>query len=315
MHLPEFILLVVATLAAIAASLAVVASSFRAAQVFTWIAGLSFGSLGIAWALQSHGYSLVTQIIVAAVCGAIGAGGLAWGLHEIKTRASAADPVKPSAPPTPPAGKNNPNFTAGRDVHIGHIGDVTNNPPPPKAPQDVGVLVPRVEPLLANGVIYRDLEVGDSGATIRSAGLPGSPLLSMATDYNLTLEIVDGRLAVSTQVRDKSGGLVAELIRNEWKVAPPPQIWDRNYSDDALEIIGPDGHVIIQVHVLPDRVRLQGEWQLPNGKTFQLVKNPDPTKAGFLFVFFVPETEAKFRRNIPRMFKYPSQLHFGELAR
>lgn len=32
---------------------------------------------------------------------------------------------------------------------------------------------------------------------------------------------------------DREGHLIAELVRKEWKVAPPPRTWDRNYTDDT----------------------------------------------------------------------------------
>ena len=44
MHLPDFVLLVIGALAAIAAGLAVLTSNYRVARVLFWIAALSFGS-------------------------------------------------------------------------------------------------------------------------------------------------------------------------------------------------------------------------------------------------------------------------------
>src|ERR1700730_10943750 len=109
MHLPEFILLVVATLAAIAAGLAVVASNFRVANALFWIAALSFGSLGIVWSLQSQGYSLATQMTVSAVCAAIAAAGLVWGLSEVRGRAEAEE-----IPRVAPDSKPNVSITGGQ---------------------------------------------------------------------------------------------------------------------------------------------------------------------------------------------------------
>ena len=56
-----------------------------------------------------------------------------------------------------------------------------------------------------------------------------------------TIEKIDGKLMVSTMIRDSSGNVLAELRRNEWKVAPPPKTWDRNYTDNALEVVNAEG--------------------------------------------------------------------------
>ena len=91
MHLPDFVLLVLGTFSAIAAGLgaAVLAlenRSFKVVRVLFWASALSFGSMGVVWSQTSDGYSLQTQMIVAAVCAAIAAAGLVWGLHEVKIR-------------------------------------------------------------------------------------------------------------------------------------------------------------------------------------------------------------------------------------
>lgn len=110
MHLPEFVLLVVATVAAIAAGLAVVASNFRVARTLFWIAALSFGSMGIVWALSTSGYSLATQMIVAAVCAGLAAAGLVWGLNEVRGRPNAEGATMANDP------KPGVNITGGQNI-------------------------------------------------------------------------------------------------------------------------------------------------------------------------------------------------------
>jgi hypothetical protein len=92
MHLPEFVLLVLATIAAIAAGLAVLASKYSIARVLFWIAGVSFWSLGVLWSVSSEGYSLQTQLLVSGVVGAIAAVGLSWTLWEIREKEKAEQP-------------------------------------------------------------------------------------------------------------------------------------------------------------------------------------------------------------------------------
>jgi hypothetical protein len=89
MRLSDFVLLVVGTLAAIAAGLAVLASNYRVARILFWIAALSFGSMGVVWSATSESYSLSTQMIVSAIIGAIAAAGLTWALWEIRGKESA----------------------------------------------------------------------------------------------------------------------------------------------------------------------------------------------------------------------------------
>src|SRR4051812_34410755 len=86
MHLPEFILLVTTTVAAIVAGLAVYASKYSIARVLFWIAALSVGSLGVMWSATSHGYSLPTQLLVSATIGALAAAGLTWVLWEVRMK-------------------------------------------------------------------------------------------------------------------------------------------------------------------------------------------------------------------------------------
>ena len=100
MHLPDFVLLVLATIAAIAAGLAVLASKYNIARVLFWIAGLSFWSLGILWSATSEGYPLKTQLLVAAIVGAVAAAGLTWGLWEIRGKEDGEK--KPSSIPAAP---------------------------------------------------------------------------------------------------------------------------------------------------------------------------------------------------------------------
>src|SRR2546428_13242392 len=124
---------------------------------------------------------------------------------------------------------------------------------PDAVPQYSGALVPKSGEVLfeANaGILSRVLEIGDSGVKLISGGPAGTPVFELFKNSELTLELVDGQLKVSTKIIDQSGKLVAELIRNEWKVAPPPQTWDRNYSDDALEVRDARGQIILQVKAL-----------------------------------------------------------------
>ncbi len=133
----------------------------------------------------------------------------------------------------------------------------------PEPPKNFGQLqMPGTETLLSvkAGQARRVIEIGDSGSKFVLTGPQGVSWLHFAKNYDLLIETVEGDLEVSTQVRDQKGRLVAELVRNEWKVAPPPRTWDRNYNKTALEVRSENGDVVLQVKLLPDRVQIQGEW-------------------------------------------------------
>lgn len=80
------------------------ANATRVARALFWVAALSFGSMGIVWSVQSQGYSIATQMIVAAFCAGLAAAALVWGLHEIgiKNEASADEPRSHGAHGTKP---------------------------------------------------------------------------------------------------------------------------------------------------------------------------------------------------------------------
>jgi hypothetical protein len=143
-------------------------------------------------------------------------------------------------------------------------------------------------------------------------GKQGAPLFSLFGRDHITIETVSGRVMVSTQIRDTSGQLVAELIRNQWKVAPPPRTWDRNYSSDTLEVINPEGKIVLQVKALPDRIQLQGEWW---NNSVQGLRLSSPVKNGgghFILFGTTYRPEQAKDAEIKPIFKYPSDLHFGE---
>jgi hypothetical protein len=161
------------------------------------------------------------------------------------------------------------------------------------------------------GILQRKIEIGDSGTTFNFTGPEGTPLLSFTKGYHLLIEVVDNELKVSTQVKDRSGALIAELVRNEWKIAPPPRTWDRNFNREALEVRDNTGAIVLQVRVLFDRVRLQGEWWL-NGRGFRLMKNPGPEGGALMGFRKLNDPDEK---PIEPMFMYPSDTNFGKLRR
>jgi len=177
-----------------------------------------------------------------------------------------------------------------------------------------GALTPDTPILLKGAGLPAHFEIGDSGTIFILEGFGDKEFLPVLTSHGcrLVIENIDGQTKISTQIRDWSGSVVAELIRNEWKVSPAT--WDRNYTKNALEVKDATGHIVLQVRALADRIQLQGEWWSPEGKGLRIVKSPYKDMPGGLFIF-VNKEERDSHPTIEPIFKYPSRLHFGELRK
>ena len=191
---------------------------------------------------------------------------------------------------------------------------------PPLQPENSGKLLSAKAPIVnakkllsaTDDVVPAMLEIGDSGAKISSGGGPLQlfQIWPFLRTSHLTIESIDDKILVTTDIRDKHGNLVAELLRNEWQVAPPPATWDRNYSSDSLEVRNAEGVVVLQVRALQDRIRLQGEWWDNTGKGLRIVKSPDSRNPGAL-ILLMRINDNNEEPSIKAMFKYPSSSYFG----
>lgn len=179
-----------------------------------------------------------------------------------------------------------------------------------------GKLQPEIKVILsAKEHIYPRLEIGDSGSIFKFTGPKGEPLLNFLVDNDIIIEIEDNQTKLSTKIRDKNNNIIAEIIKNEWKIKPN-NIWDRNYTNDAIEVIDSSGDVVLQVQLLDDRIRFQGKlyksdgnrvgfWSkgLHSGGTIIRTDNRHPEMAHKINDF-----------KIKPLFKYPSELHLGEFV-
>jgi hypothetical protein len=126
----------------------------------------------------------------------------------------------------------------------------------------------------------------------------GDPLLS--------IRLLNGRLLVTTRVRDTSGGIIAEMNDNEWKHQRQPAIFDRNYTQDVLEIRDNTGKVVLQVANLGNTVDVAAIFHCKNGWTYMA----GPIAGEGSAIELRPHGEA-LRSEIPPICDYPSDLHFG----
>jgi hypothetical protein len=115
---------------------------------------------------------------------------------------------------------------------------------------------------------------------------------------------------VSTTVRDSSGHIAATINKNHWRVYPP-FCKEKNYTEDALEILDSSSHVVLQLKLLPDRVQVQGEWWDNQGHGLRISRSSDPKRGQVIHL------GPQIKRNgaiIQPMFKYPSKHHWQEFV-
>lgn len=181
-----------------------------------------------------------------------------------------------------------------------------------QARQTTGYLLPKYES-------YGDIkvEIGDSktifdwiNPSIFSSEMPGFNTALDRVESKLKLRHENGKVLLTTDVHDRFGTLIVNIIDNEWTVSSSQAVaWETNYTNDSLEVKDRRGRVIFQVIFLPDRIKLQGEWWDEYGKGVRFVATP--TEKGSEFVLMTPEYHPDEPRIEP-IFEYPSDKHFGE---
>jgi len=193
---------------------------------------------------------------------------------------------------------------------ISHFGEVKKQQEDAKQAY-TGVLKSDSKVLLdAKKNIFPKLELGDGGAIFEYRGPENTPLFNILEDSYITISIEDRQLKVSVKIRDKNG-IIAELVKNEWKVNPN-NTFDRNYSNDALEVKDNDGDIVLQLKLVGDRVQFQGKFYDSTGKGVGLYK--DSSGVGGVMEMTSP-TQSRLKRTINPIFRYPSNLHLGEFLK
>ena len=142
------------------------------------------------------------------------------------------------------------------------------------------------------------------------SGIPNLPVWEVAQNQNIKFEVYDGKVTITTKVLDKDGKILVQIEHNHWTTPEVPQILDWNYADDALEVIGPSGRVVLQIKVLGDRFQIAGEWWDENGRGQRWVKVPYGAE-----MLILVRTNDPDEQHIVPLFQYPSTRHLGKLVR
>lgn len=121
----------------------------------------------------------------------------------------------------------------------------------------------------------------------------------------LSVQIKDNKLYVSVIIRGNNGDLIAEIRENEWKLNKN-QLFDRNYTDNALEVRDRLGNVVLQVVNFGDVIHFAGTFHTKKGSAVSFVPIEDLTA-----VIEVSPSAKDLHFHIDPIFEYPSELHFG----
>jgi hypothetical protein len=171
------------------------------------------------------------------------------------------------------------------------------------------------ETLLAHGKVPPKpfpilLQIGNS-ATFVKYGEQGDEstkvLEGLLSDAGIHVDAGANGPELSTIVRDRNSKAVVTVNRNVWTVSP--SVWDKNYTTDRLEVLDDRDHVVLQVHVLPDRVKIQGEWRDGYGNGWAFLAAPN----GVGMIMLKWTKEEPHHIYIEPMFEYPSSRNLGKL--
>ncbi|MDQ1610301.1 MAG: hypothetical protein QOG00_232 [Pyrinomonadaceae bacterium] len=152
------------------------------------------------------------------------------------------------------------------------------------------------------------LQIGNSKTYIAKGTRISGDVLGIFNYNDLIVSTKEDQVKVSMLLRNKKGEVVAQLVDNEWKINKE-KVWDRNYSEDALEVRDEDGDIALQIRAFPDRIQFQASLYDANGKNLTIVEGPG--RDGALVSVSAPG-KPKPPHKIEPMFKYPSREHLGE---
>lgn len=160
---------------------------------------------------------------------------------------------------------------------------------------------------------------GDSGSKMIYVGQENSVDFGVfARNAGLRIERGKNGMEISTPVLDRSGKKIASIEKNHWTVVAQPEIWDKNYTDNALEIKDSRGEVVLQLRFLPDRLQIAAEWRDQFGRAQEWAKcsaAPDKPKTGCIIPWGDARTELQNEVPIEPIFQYPSTEHLGEFVK
>ena len=118
-------------------------------------------------------------------------------------------------------------------------------------------------------ISYPQLMLGT--AKLEYTGTPGQAIFQVGLDP-VTVWGEDGRLKLSTVIRNEKGDVVARLDANVLRVVEG-QMYDHNYDKTALEVIDGENRVILQVEFEDGIAQFRGIFHDKDGGSYALGDN------------------------------------------
>jgi hypothetical protein len=115
----------------------------------------------------------------------------------------------------------------------------------------------------------------------------------------------DGKLMLSTIIRDKNGDVISKIDSNQWTINPN-LIFDRNFDKTAIEVVDKQDRVIFQAILEDDGVSISFISYTSDGWVYAV----GPVPGGAIIEKRDDINEIEYK--IERIFMYPSKLHPGE---
>lgn len=176
-------------------------------------------------------------------------------------------------------------------------------------------LNPNKESKNSNSFFDVSLRVGKTVCTIKSVNLLEgreiNPLSHVVNfDYPISLKVKNNKLLFSGKITSFELNQIAEIIDNEWSVKES-EVFDRNFNESILEVIDKKyGIPLFKIEMQnPTDFKITGA--LINENQILVASDSNWVIRGFP----MPANEIKEScKNLKRYFKYPSNLHLGELA-
>lgn len=175
--------------------------------------------------------------------------------------------------------------------------------------------------LATTGIIKSKIVEGKSSVTVHfgqshisvsveslRAGINLQPF-SFIGDRNITVTLKNDLILVSADFRSLDGTIVAKIVDNEWQINPGNK-FDRNYDDNAFEVIDNDLITKFQIDFTDIyNIRIGGSF-ISNGSLYAFLPSGQSL---FLGLKGRPKEELiRITDNVKTLFLYPSETHFGK---
>ena len=128
-------------------------------------------------------------------------------------------------------------------------------------------------------------------------------------DPILRLKIRNGKLLVTAKFRDREGNPVAEISDNGWKTNPSN--WDKNFTDNVLEVISDDKTVVAQIAHFGALVNIEGVFGCKDGGFAQVQSVQDLPIA----TIALRTRNERPKSSAYTLCDYPSDLHLHSCPR